>query len=251
MRIMMSDELIPMIDNIEELPAAYSILDELKSESVLSEDFSPEIIDLGCSLGFLPMAVKVNNQWMLFLKHHHNRSVMKPEDMIINKKIIKLSKEYEIFVNTDFEYCIDEINRSYEETWLCDELVKSYKEIYYDNKYNTKFYSFILKKDKVIVAGEIGYAVGGCYTSLSGYHTINNSGNIQLAATSKILKKDGFGVWDLGMELPYKLKIGAKVINRDEFKYRFLQEKIKKREMIVNKNKVYDLIIGDEIYEKI
>ncbi len=242
MKILMAHEHIPIIENLDELSYAYYMMRVLNSESVLADNFSPEIIDLACSLGFLPMATIVNGEWYLYLKHHTDRCIMNPSDMIIKKKIINLSREYEISINSNFDFCINEINRTYNDSWLCKKLTDSYKKIFYGNSFDTKFYSFELKKEGKIVAGEIGYAVGGCYTSLSGYHTINHSGNIQLAATSVILKEKGFGLWDLGMELPYKLTIGAKTVKRTVFTELFLKEKEKRAVIYIDNPNVFKLL---------
>ena len=68
-----------------------------------------------------------------------------------------------------------------------------------------------------LVAGEIGYTVGAAYTSLTGYHTENSSGNVQLLATGKLLQKLGYNIWDFGMSMEYKLRLGAEKVPRAEF----------------------------------
>lgn len=217
-KVAVSDKLIPIAENMMEIIELFKILDELDCESVLKYGFDPMSLDIGSSLGFLPMATQLNDNWVTLFKHHHRRCILKPEEFIINKKIIKLLKDYTISINTDFEYCIDMINKTYDDSWLYKDLVEAYRDIYYnDYKYNMKIHSFILKKGDKIVAGEIGYNIGKVYTSLTGYHTINNSGNIQLLATAMILQIYDFKLWDLGMELPYKLNLGGRMVERDKF----------------------------------
>ena len=68
-----------------------------------------------------------------------------------------------------------------------------------------------------IVAGEIGYAVGGVYTSLSGFSFADSAGTIQCCAVAKMLQTCNFDFWDLGMAIEYKLKLGAHEENRKAF----------------------------------
>jgi hypothetical protein len=68
-----------------------------------------------------------------------------------------------------------------------------------------------------LAAGEIGFAVGGAYTSLSGFSAVSSAGSVQLAAAAKLLELCGFSMWDLGMKMNYKTAIGATLIDRAAF----------------------------------
>ncbi|KAL7473855.1 hypothetical protein ACHAXS_014397 [Conticribra weissflogii] len=68
-----------------------------------------------------------------------------------------------------------------------------------------------------LAGGELGYSVGGIYTSLTGFSAEDAAGSVQLLALGKLLMKCGFEYWDLGMEMDYKLKMGAELMPRMTF----------------------------------
>ncbi len=78
------------------------------------------------------------------------------------------------------------------------------------------------------VAGELGYAIGSTWTSLSGFmhpdrKKWNNMGKVQLHALAAVLESTGFSFWNLGMsQMQYKLDLGARVVERRRFLERWL-----------------------------
>jgi len=78
------------------------------------------------------------------------------------------------------------------------------------------------------IAGELGYVIGSTWTSLSGFMTPdrkrwNNMGKVQLHALAVLLERTGFAFWNLGQpQMQYKLDLGARILERDEFLGRWL-----------------------------
>ena len=54
-------------------------------------------------------------------------------------------------------------------------------------------------------AGELGYLVRSGYTSLTRFTAEDSAGLVQLASLGQFLLRVNFGMWDLGMELDYKI----------------------------------------------
>lgn len=72
--------------------------------------------------------------------------------------------------------------------------------------------SMELWEGDVLVAGELGYAQGGVYTSLTGAYVKAHAGagSVQLGCLGVLLRAAGFQVWDFGMAMGYKLELGGK-----------------------------------------
>ncbi|MDR0998081.1 MAG: GNAT family N-acetyltransferase, partial [Treponema sp.] len=77
--------------------------------------------------------------------------------------------------------------------------------------------SFGLYREGRLVAGEFGAAAGRIYTSYSGYYDEDSAGSVQLVLTGRWLRDAGFAFWDLGMDIPYKLRLGARILGREKF----------------------------------
>jgi Leu/Phe-tRNA-protein transferase len=77
--------------------------------------------------------------------------------------------------------------------------------------------SFGLCREGRLVAGEFGVLAGRIYTSYSGYYDEDSAGSVQLALTGRWLRDAGFAFWDLGMDIPYKRSLGARILSRGKF----------------------------------
>ena len=68
-----------------------------------------------------------------------------------------------------------------------------------------------------IVCKEVGYSIGSCFTSLSGFTAKSSTGSVHLIALGLLLKERGYDIWDLGMGMAYKYKLGAVDLIRHDF----------------------------------
>lgn len=77
--------------------------------------------------------------------------------------------------------------------------------------------SFGLYREGRLVAGEFGVLAGRVYTSYSGYYDEDSAGSVQLVLTGRWLRDAGFAFWDMGMDIPYKRSLGARILGREKF----------------------------------
>ena len=70
-----------------------------------------------------------------------------------------------------------------------------------------------------LVAGEVGYAVGAVFTSLTAFRVPGSSscGTLQIVAAAALLRRLGFAFWDLDSPLPYMEALGAEAMGRGAF----------------------------------
>lgn len=176
--------------------------------------------------GYLPMG----GMGMLLAKIHLNRTGLKPGDVHIGRKTRRRAKGFVLTVDTAW----DEVVRGIQEhtwtntkgdCWLTSDLASLYKAVNNlpaDQRRGVAFHSVELRHAASgrVVAGEIGYTCGSCYSSATGFclkEEFPGVGAVQLSALGRLLHCSGFRFWDLGMELGYKLELGCKTVARKEW----------------------------------
>lgn len=200
----------PFIDNVWEIAAEESI----------ARKFDVQLTRTAIRLGLYPMSAKIDSLFFPTFKHHLSKCIITFDKMHISrnvrKYITKFFSEYTLAFNKDFRQTISKLKAAYEDTWLCDELCNVFEEINSTPDESTAIDSVEIWHDGKIVAGEIGFKTGTAYASLSGFHTEDNIGHVQMAVLGLWLRENGFAYWDLGMSLPYKYRYGAADYDRDE-----------------------------------
>jgi hypothetical protein len=88
----------------------------------------------------------------------------------------------------------------------------------------------------MLAGGELGYSVGGIYTSLTGFSNEDAAGSVQLAALGKLLLQCGFSHWDLGMEMEYKFTLGADLVARSDFVREVHRTRVEDKDLILRCN---------------
>ncbi|CAK8995164.1 unnamed protein product [Durusdinium trenchii] len=180
--------------------------------------------------GFLPMSGGRRKVGLLLGKLHINRCVLEPQKTHLGKKVRKRAKAFRLTVNKAWPEVVRKIQElTYTsapgDCWLTDQVVKAYQGVEKLGprwRRNIRFLSVELwhAETKELVAGEIGYTCGSVYSSCTGFTSKDQypgAGTVQLAALGAWLAKQGFQLWDLGMEIDYKLELGGRMVPRAEW----------------------------------
>ena len=196
-------------------------------EFCLARDLDEEFIARLMEAGFLVMSGDLfygtpmaGNIYILLPKLHLVRSVLFFDDLRIKKNIRKLLSDYELRIDTDFDFVLDNCVIKHGSDWLTPPLVNALKNLHLmaeGDHIPVKPVSFELYRDGDLKAAEMGIVCGRVYTSYSGYRTENNSGTVQMILMTQWLSQNGFAFLDFGMPLDYKSHLGAKNISPAAF----------------------------------
>ena len=155
--------------------------------------------------------------FVLLPKLHLVRSVLFFPELYIKKSIRRFLPQYELRVNTDFDFIFDKCVEIHGADWLTPPLVEMLKRLRQRKDIPAKPVSFAVYRDGELKAGEIGVVMGRVYTSYSGYYEEDNAGTVQIILMTKWLEEAGFDFLDFGMPLDYKTALGARDITPSHF----------------------------------
>lgn len=190
------------------------------------DERTPAVIAIAVWHGYLPMAAMGH----LLPKIHKSRCVLVPGAVHIGKKVRRKAKGFHLTINTAWAEVVQHVQAfTYTafkgDCWLSDELARAYEAVSrVGNEWrrgSIAFHSVELwhTESGTLVAGEVGYTCGSVY-SCTGF-TIKDqypgAGSVQLVALGLWLARCGFELWDLGMELDYKLMLGGQSVPRAEW----------------------------------
>ena len=146
----------------------------------------------------------------------------------ISKNSKKRSKKFLMTINQSFDQVVQGCHDQHGIAWLYPPIVDAFRVIHEGsslipeqdtNSFSVRLYSIEVWSATTgdLVGGELGYATGRIYTSLTGFAKESDAGSVQLAALGSFLWQQGFEMWDLGMALDYKHDLGAHDMPRHEF----------------------------------
>ena len=191
------------------------------SDFCWSSCFEPTFLAALMYEGYLPTAhgpVVGPVEYILLPKLHQERCIMLFEDLHVTRSARSSSRAYQLSVDTAFDEVVEKCLAQHGESWLHPPIVDGFKRLFRcGGSGQVKMHSIEVKRGGKLVAGELGYSVGKTYCSLSGFTTVSGSGSVQCLGLALLLHQRGFDFWDLGMGMEYKLKMGAREIDRSDF----------------------------------
>ncbi len=217
--------MIPVLPGPEMLPHLAELLPEDQEFAAL-RPITPEVVAEVCRLGYLPMGLGVEQPNILLIKCHRQRMVLDPADLHVPRNVRRYARGLTVSVDQHFPATLTEIDRYHEDSWISPSLAAAFQALHERPIHGVRLHSLEVgdphaPRGTVPVAAEIGYTVGRVYTSLSGYHTRNGSGWVQMVGLGRILQQRSAVFWDLGMDIPYKRRLGARPVARREFLQRY------------------------------
>ncbi|XP_952088.1 leu/phe-trna protein transferase, putative [Theileria annulata] len=241
-------QLLLPFNSLDSILYLYS-LNIITDELCWTPSIDVEFVTLLMEFGFIPIGYRLVfpsfERVIILPKMHQFRCCLVPTDIKLPKKALKLKDQLLITFNKDFNQVMNGIVNKFGENWLYPPIQLLFSLIHFYtnsqpndtenaiNNNNTNSTSEVLNNNvkmenkearSKLVSVEvwkgkelIAVVNGSVYTSLTGFHNMNNSGKFQLIALAAILHFNGFELWDLGMHLPYKTEMGAKCISRTLF----------------------------------
>lgn len=187
-----------------------------------SDDYSAAYYIAQAKAGFIAVTEVHKGEELLLPEIQFEYALLDLEHLHCSKKVAKLiSKEnLQLTIDTNIEEIAEYINETHKKCWL----TKQYASILRSTAgldENFKVITAYVEHHGEIIAGEIGYMIGKTYTSLSGFSMKNkvykNYGTAQLVLLGRYLKENGFTLWNLGHDIPYKKTLGAQLCEREYF----------------------------------
>lgn len=196
--------------------------------SLNDDERSRRLVHLLVWHGFLPMG----GSGMLLPKIHLERCLLiSPGSVHVGRKVRRRARDFRLTLDRAWPVVVEGVQKHtftnrLGDCWLTDELSQVYQAANSVggewHREGIAFHSVELwhKASGELVAGEIGYTCGAVYSSCTGFalkERFPGAGSVQLASLGRWLERCGFEIWDLGMEMDYKLELGGKSVPRDEW----------------------------------
>jgi len=210
------------------------------------------------SEGFLPIATRAGTRGYLLPKLHVERCVLRlsPEsDLHVGRSTRKKGRRFLLSVNERFDAVVAGCHRQHGENWLYPQIVNAFRLIHQRTREGSGVNAMVLNPETLepldvssvrlysievwnaetgaLAGGELGYSVGGIYSSLTGFSNEDNAGSVQLGALGKLLMECGFRYWDLGMGMEYKTKLGAEMMRRSDFLDRVHRTRVEDKRVVL------------------
>jgi leucyl/phenylalanyl-tRNA--protein transferase len=147
------------------------------------------------------------------------RLVLYPNEFKSSKSLRRVirNRGYEVRFDINFKLVIDYCSKIPREgqtgTWLTDEMKNAYIELH-----NMGFaHSVETYYNDILVGGFYGISIGKAFFGESMFTLMPDASKVALNALSRIFVKRDYALIDCQIESPHLMRLGARLISRDEF----------------------------------
>lgn len=199
-----------------------AIYSDIDNNYYWSDDYSAEYYIAQAKAGFISVTEVYKGQEVLLPEIQFEYTVLDLEHLHCSKKVAKLigKENLQITIDSNIEEITHYIGKAHKNSWLTKHYANILRNTMGLDK-NFKVMTAYVEHHGELIAGEIGYMIGRTYTSLSGFRNknkeYNNYGTAQLVLLGRHLKENGFILWNLGHNIPYKKTLGAEICERESF----------------------------------
>ena len=177
---------------------------------------TPEGIELAYRHGIFPMADERSGEVLWF--RPDPRAVIPLDGFHVSRSLARTLRRgrFEVRVDTAFETVMRGCADRPEGSWISERFVEVYGALYRAGK----AHSVEAWRDRRLVGGVYGLALGGAFMAESMFHRETDASKVSLAALVGRLSERGFTVLDVQYMTPHLESLGAVEITRREYERR-------------------------------
>lgn len=177
---------------------------------------TPEGIELAYRHGIFPMADERSGEVLWF--RPDPRAVIPLDGFHVSRSLARTLRRgrFEVRVDTAFETVMRGCADRPEGSWISERFVEVYGALHRAGK----AHSVEAWRDRRLVGGVYGLALGGAFMAESMFHRETDASKVALAALVGRLSERGFTVLDVQYVTPHLESLGAVEITRREYERR-------------------------------
>ncbi len=177
---------------------------------------TPEGIELAYRHGIFPMADERSGEVLWF--RPDPRAVIPLDGFHVSRSLARTLRRgrFEVRVDTAFETVMRGCADRPEGSWISERFVEVYGALHRAGK----AHSLEAWRDRRLVGGVYGLALGGAFMAESMFHRETDASKVALAALVGRLSERGFTVLDVQYMTPHLESLGAVEITRREYERR-------------------------------
>src|SRR6266700_2144367 len=183
---------------------------------------TPEGVELAYRHGIFPMADERSDDVLWF--RPDPRAIIPLDGLHVSRSLARTIRRalFEIRIDTDFEGVMRGCADRPEGSWISERFIEVYGVLHRAGK----AHSVEAWRDRRLVGGVYGLALGGAFMAESMFHRETDASKVALAALTSRLRERGFILLDVQYVTPHLASLGAVEISRREYERR-LSEALK------------------------